>query len=475
MRSLRARLLAYGLVVAAATIAVLALVVARGTRQEAERFVLAETVLRTGPQPRADGMTAALAQLLRDGGRLADAARVLEPLRAGAPVLVLDSEHHVIAAAGRRLADVTVGAAPEGGIRIEWRSAGVLQVEVLRGLPAPIPAPGGGVAGYVLVLPADEAKALGPDERARRLEGSLGRWLLAAAVCAGGVALGLGLLLARRLSAPIEALTRAAIRLRGGSRGERVSAAAPGEVAELARAFNDLAADLERTEALRRQMVSDVAHELRTPLTRLRGQVEALRDGLLPLDRNAVESLYEESVLLSRLVEDVQQLALADAGSLPLRHTAVDLGELVRAAVAAAGAQAAAAGVALSAESDPDTAMRGDRDRLAQVIGNLIANALAHTSPGGHVRVTARREGSGARLTVGDDGTGISPEHLPHVFERFYRTDTSRARRDGGSGLGLAIVREIAEAHGGSAGIESAPGRGTTVTILLPGETLTER
>jgi len=216
-------------------------------------------------------------------------------------------------------------------------------------------------------------------------------------------------------------------------------------------------------------MVGDVAHELRTPLTRLRGQVEALRDGLLPLDMRAVESLYEEALLLSRLVEDVQQLAEADARGLPLREADIDLGELVRRAAAAIDAQARQAGVSLSVESTVAAPLRADAERLTQVLGNLLANALAHLAPGGTLSVRAR-EGAHAsvELEVQDDGAGIAAEHLPQVFDRFYRADPSRSRRDGGSGLGLAIVREIAEAHGGTATIASEPGRGTTVTVRLP-------
>jgi two-component system sensor histidine kinase BaeS len=216
-------------------------------------------------------------------------------------------------------------------------------------------------------------------------------------------------------------------------------------------------------------MVGDVAHELRTPLTRLRGQVEALRDGLLPLDMRTVESLYEEALLLSRLVEDVQQLAEADARGLPLREADIDLGELVRRAAAAIDAQARQAGVSLSVESTVAAPLRADAERLTQVLGNLLANALAHLAPGGTLSVRAR-EGAHAsvELEVQDDGAGIAAEHLPQVFDRFYRADPSRSRRDGGSGLGLAIVREIAEAHGGTATIASEPGRGTTVTVRLP-------
>jgi two-component system sensor histidine kinase BaeS len=387
----------------------------------------------------------------------------------GRRILLLDEHLGLLASAPPIQGERTVTRLPDGALRIETKDAGTRQVAIIRAPLLPVTASDGSTVARLLVLPTPGVEVTPDDARAHRLVGSLTRNLAVAAALAIAVALGVGILLARRLSQPIEALTQIARGLGEGRRGERAPIRAPREVAELSRAFNGLADALERTEAARRRMVGDVAHELRTPLTRLRGQVEALRDGLLPLDMRTVESLYEEALLLSRLVEDVQQLAEADARGLPLREADIDLGELVRRAAAAIDAQARQAGVSLSVESTVAAPLRADAERLTQVLGNLLANALAHLAPGGTLSVRAR-EGAHAsvELEVQDDGAGIAAEHLPQVFDRFYRADPSRSRRDGGSGLGLAIVREIAEAHGGTATIASEPGRGTTVTVRLP-------
>lgn len=476
MRSLRSRLLAYGFGVAGAAIAVLALVLARGAGREVRQFVLAETVLDRGVAVETDDLVAAVEDHLRSGGTLAGAGPALSRLAHGRRVLLLDETLRVEAAEPANEIDTSLSILPDGGLRVETHADGIVQVEILRG---PLPAlrgADGRTAGHLLMLPGPPPPS--PPQQAERLVNSMGRWLLWAALSAVLVALGLGVWIASRISRPIEALTRAAERLRAGHHDERVATEAPGEVAQLARAFNALASDLERAESLRVRLVGDVAHELRTPLTRLRGQVEALRDGLLPLDRKAVESLYEEALLLSRLVEDVQQLALADAERLPLRRVPIDAAELAHRAAAAASAQANAAGVELLVEAASPCAAEADPERLSQVLGNLIANALASTPRGGHVvlGVHPASGGDGVEISVTDDGNGIGADHLPQVFERFYRVDESRQRGandSGGSGLGLAIVREIAEAHGGSATIQSATGLGTKVTIALPHRKLT--
>jgi len=491
LASLRTRLLAYGLGVAAVAIAVLALVVARGTRQEVERFVLAESIVERGPRvggiphegvPEVgafpgDGdlgadapLVAALEHRLAAGATLPQAAAALAPLLGGRRALLLDERLGVLAAAPPVAGERTVTRVNDGMVRVETHAGGATQIEVIRAPLAPVRANDGAIAARLLVLPTPAAPELPPaDANAHRLVDSLTRNLLLAAGLAIAVALGLGILLARRLSRPIEALTRIARGLGEGRRGERAPIQAPREVAELARAFNGLADALERTEALRRRMVGDVAHELRTPLTRLRGQVEALRDGLLPLDARAVESLYEEAVLLSRLVEDVQQLAEADARGLPLRRAAVDVGDLVRRAAAAIEAQARQSGVSLSVESVVTSPLRADPERLSQVLGNLLANALAHLAPGGTLAVRARECDGAVDLEVEDSGAGISAEHLPHVFDRFYRADESRSREDGGSGLGLAIVREIAAGHGARMELTDGAGaRGCRVALTFP-------
>jgi signal transduction histidine kinase len=277
------------------------------------------------------------------------------------------------------------------------------------------------------------------------------------------------LLLTRRIVRPVEALTEAARRMERGDLSHRVDAPASGEVGELARAFNRMADSLARADELRRAMVGDVAHELRTPLTNIRCHIEAMQDGLMPADAATLSSLHEEAMHLGRLVDDLRDLALADAGQLALEREPVDVGRAVEAAVAAAAPRAAAAGVTLDAAPGVDLpAVQADALRLAQVLRNLLENAIAHTPAGGRVEVAAAGAGGGVEIAVRDTGEGIAAEHLDRVFERFYRTDGSRARATGGAGLGLAIVRQLVEAQGGTVRVESAPGRGATFAVTLP-------
>jgi signal transduction histidine kinase len=250
------------------------------------------------------------------------------------------------------------------------------------------------------------------------------------------------------------------------------------EIGELARAFNAMAGALEHNEALRRRLVADVAHELRTPLTNLRAQIEALEDGLEEPDGEALRSLHEETMLLARLTDDLQDLALAEAGRLPLHRERLDAGAALRAAAAAIRPRVAARDVAVAVEVADDTpAVEADAARVAQILRNLLENALAHTPQGGTIVLSAGPAAAPAgaaapsaavEIAVADSGPGIAAEHLPHLFDRFYRADASRTRGTGGSGLGLAIVRQLAELHGGSVRVESPPGRGARFTVTLP-------
>lgn len=282
------------------------------------------------------------------------------------------------------------------------------------------------------------------------------------------VAIGVTVLAGRRLVRPIRDLTGAAQRMEAGERDARVEVNGRDDVARLGAAFNSMATSLEHTEAQRRAMVSDIAHELRTPLTTLRGYLEAAQDGVVAIDAAFIASLLDESVLVQRLVDDLQQLALADAGQLHVHPEPLDAVELATQVATAHGARAAAAGVALSVEAPSPVAVEADPARLRQALGNLVANALHYTPAGGHICIRVDSRNTMVALSVTDTGEGIPAEHLPRIFERFYRADPSRSRDTGGSGLGLAITRSLIEAHGGHVAVQSTLAEGSNFTIHLP-------
>ncbi|SES18117.1 two-component system, OmpR family, sensor histidine kinase BaeS [Lentzea xinjiangensis] len=271
-------------------------------------------------------------------------------------------------------------------------------------------------------------------------------------------------LTATQLVRPIRALTAATKRTAEGDRTARVDGGA-GEIGELARSFNAMSEKLAETERQRQAMVSDVAHELRTPLGTITGWLEATQDGLAEPDPHLIGLLLEESLLLQRLVDDLHDLAQADAGTLRLHPEPIALDDVVDQVVNAQRNRE----VLLRAETTP-VHVTADPVRLRQALGNLVANAVRYTPPDGEVVVRLFQERDTAVLEVRDTGTGIAPEDLPHVFDRFWRADKSRSRRTGGSGLGLAITRHLVEAHGGTVSVTSALGRGSVFRIGLPAD-----
>jgi signal transduction histidine kinase len=298
---------------------------------------------------------------------------------------------------------------------------------------------------------------------------TIGRFFIWGGLLAVAIALLLTFILSQRILAPVKALTHAARQLGKGDFSQRVHTRDKGEVGELAQSFNSMAGDLERTEQLRRNMVADIAHELRTPLSNLGGYLEAIRDGVIKPDQGTIHSLVEEASSLSRLVNDLQELSLADAGELKLIFHQEDAAKLIGQAVAAWQPQAASKGLRMSAKL-PDNLPPVDIDshRIRQVLHNLLENAVVHTSQGDSITVTAWPQDNQLKISVADTGEGIPAEDLPNIFERFYRVDKSRARTTGGSGLGLTIVKRLIEAHGGRIEIESELGKGSTFTLTLP-------
>ena len=292
-----------------------------------------------------------------------------------------------------------------------------------------------------------------------------GRFFLWAGLIAIAIALLLTFILSRRILAPVKALTNAARKLGKGDFSQRVHSRDRGEVGELAQSFNSMANDLERTEQLRRNMVADVAHELRTPLSNLSGYLEAIRDGVIKPDADTIRSLNEEASILSRLVDDLQELSLADAGELKLVCQQEDISKLINEAVAAVQTKRLMITADLQAGLP---SVNIDAHRIKQVLHNLLENAVAHTSKDGSITVTAWHEDNQVKISVADTGEGIPLDELPRVFERFYRVDRSRTRATGGSGLGLTIAKRLVEAHGGKIEVTSEPGRGSTFTFAIP-------
>jgi histidine kinase len=242
------------------------------------------------------------------------------------------------------------------------------------------------------------------------------------------------------------------------------------ELGRLALSFNEMAQRLEQTEAMRRQLIGDVAHELRTPLTTIRGSAEGLIDGVLPPEIETFQQIYRESERLGRLVEDLQELSRVEAGAYELNVSPVVVRDLVQSVVERLGRQYNDKGVGLDTRIPEDLPqVLVDEYRIGQVLTNLAGNALQYTPPGGRVVISAVEEANFVRISVADTGAGLASEHLEHVFDRFYRVDKSRSRAAGGSGIGLTIARYLVEAHGGRIWAESpGEGLGSTFAFTLP-------
>ncbi len=269
-----------------------------------------------------------------------------------------------------------------------------------------------------------------------------------------------------RIARPLNALSEAAARVAAGDYATRVDEPprGPASVRALVRAFNVMAARLEVDTEQRRSLLADVSHELRQPLAVIRGELEAIQDGVHLPDDAHLGLLLQEVAVLTRLVEDLRTVALSESGTLPLHREPTDMGVLIGEAVASLQSAALAGGVGLKPHiEDGLPLLEVDPVRVREVLANLIENALRYTPAGGRVDVGAALEDARVRITVADTGAGIDPELLPRVFDRFAKSDTSR-----GFGLGLAIARHLARAHGGTLEATSALGAGTTMTLLLP-------
>jgi signal transduction histidine kinase len=299
----------------------------------------------------------------------------------------------------------------------------------------------------------------------------LNRFLLSLAAVAGVTGVVVGVLMSRSLSAPLNRLAEGAKAIGARNFSRRVEMKGSDEIQQVARAFNEMAAALEENEQLRRNLLADVAHELRTPLTVLQGNLRAILDEVYPLDQAEITRLYEQTRFLSRLVNDLHELAQAEAKQLPLNISQTDLLPLIKTVGETFSPIAEEKSIRLHIELPAALPLvEIDAARLSQVLHNLLSNSLRHTPAGGAITLRAETGPEAVELAVADTGDGIPAEHLPHVFDRFYRADPARSRDRGGAGLGLAIARAIVEAHGGKISVASQgiPGHGSVFTIRLP-------
>lgn len=282
----------------------------------------------------------------------------------------------------------------------------------------------------------------------------------------------LAILIARRLVKPLKAFRRGSRALAAGQYDTRIPVESNDELGQLARDFNSLAAALERTEAQRRQWVADTSHELRTPLSILRGEIEALQDGMRPFDKQAIDSLHGEIMRLNRLIDDLYELAQSDAGSLSYRPDEVDVGDVLEEVLNQYASEFEAHSIKPTLIIDDSTpaVIHADADRLAQLFRNLLANALRYTDSGGRISISTSAAMAGHQIVIDfeDSAPGVPESELEHLFERFYRVESSRNRDSGGAGLGLSICRNIVAAHGGTISAHHSALGGLHVRINLP-------
>ena len=307
------------------------------------------------------------------------------------------------------------------------------------------------------------------DPDVSRIARHVDRYLLWAGIGVALLGTALVWMLARRTLAPVQRLGATARQLGRGDLSQRAEVTGPTEIRHLARSFNSMAAELEEAESRRRSLTADIAHELRTPTSNIQGYMEAIKDGVFQPTPETVDTIHEQSLLLSRLVDDLRLLAQVDGGDLQLQRTQTRLEELVQSCVDALRPRAEAKGVGLDVDM-AGTLPELDLDpaRIAQAVGNLLDNAVTHTPEGGSVTVSAQAGADAVEVQVADTGPGIAPDELQRIFDRFYRADPSRSRSTGGTGLGLTIARRLVEAHGGSIEAESVVGQGSRFIIRLP-------
>ena len=454
--TLRSRLIAMVAALLAVTIGSVAIISTRVAHYEIRKFDLE---VHAGRAPRAP---LAIGQYYRAHGSWAGVQPVIEQAaRSGeSDVVVFDGQRKLVGTSNAVLRDARL--MPDGGLMIERRSPAGLTRELIRGPQMIVRDNSGSTAGSIFILPRQgKTPELQP---MRALDRSFFLIFLGATIF--GVLMAIAI--ARWISVPVERLTAAARRMESGDLAVRVEPAGGAELAALAHGFNAMAAALDRNEEQRRRMVSDVAHELRAPLTNIRCELESMQDGLTSPTPDRIASLHEETMHLAHLVDDLQDLALAEAGRLEIDAQPVAIAAMARRAAAGMETRARERGVIIRCGGDDDVIVLADARRTVQILTNLLANAVAHMETPGEVRIEWERSEGEAIIRVIDSGTGIPAEEIPRIFERFYRVDVSRSRATGGAGLGLPIVRQLVAAHGGRVWAESEVGVGSAFSFTLP-------
>ncbi len=459
MRSLALKLTLAFLLVSLAGIALVAFFTGRATETEFGQFMMTQN-------------QAPLAAQLADFYRVQGSWEGVDAILRGGPSgLGNGPMHEMMMGGGFALSDAEGRVVAAGGGR--RRGEQLSSAELARGVAIQVD---GQVVGTL--IPSGNAFGM-MSPAATDFLFRVNRALFLAAIGAGALSVALGAALARALTNPLTELTHATRAIAQGQLGRRVNVRSRDELGELASSFNQMSADLARARDQRRQMTADIAHDLRTPLSVILGHAEALRDGVLPPTPETLGLVHEEALRLNRLIEDLRTLSLAEAGELTLTRRPTPPGDLLERAVAAQTPRALQQNISLQTQIEPGLPeIDVDPDRIAQVLGNLLDNALRHTPSGGgvmcqviakHGRTVPGRLPSPVTFSIADTGPGIAPEDLPHIFDRFYRADKARARSNeqGGSGLGLAIARSIVEAHGGRIWAESQPGRGAQFFVEL--------
>lgn len=454
MPSLRLRIIGAIVLVCAVTLAVVAAYVGRAT-----------ILVHLGPPPAraVTGLRAMIASSMKRTHSPEHAELALLAAKYDVRILLVNPTTRVTVSSWEPGTAEVVSVRPGGTFEVMQRAPGSSQssVIVLRG-GAPVPDPSGRSVWLLFVFPADPATDTLAPVREFILRSI---WQSAALGLAAAVTI--AFLLGSYIVKPIRELTLAATAMSRGDTSRRVKVRAGDEIGDLSDSFNAMAAAIEKTERLRRQMITDVAHELRTPLTRMIVQLEAATDGHIS-QAEALASAQDEASRLAAIVNDLRDLSLADAHDLSIPRHEIALGPCIEQAVDRARQTASQTHVTLVHDVASGLPMAlGDEMRVAQIIDNLISNALRHTPPGGHITVGANAGPVYIECFVQDDGPGIPRDQLQLIFERFYRADPSRSRVTGGSGLGLPIVKSLVEALGGQIGVESMLGHGARFTWTL--------